>query len=357
MKKCLLLVFLFFGGLVRAQAPADAAKSGSDAAAEARALESRLGELETKTSTWDKIVARLPRFSGYVQAGYQYSDKSSAFFLKRVRLSLAGGIAPKLDYKIQFEFCKPRLVDAFIQYRPFDCLNIKLGQYKVPFSIENTDYSPNKLEFIEYPMVLQKLMGFSDVCGFSATGRDLGATLCGGFFKRDGYSIVNYDLGVFNGEGINTKDANKSKDIAARLIVKPVKGLSLSGSYYWGEYGADCLKRERYAVGACYDRGAVVVRSEWMGGVTGMPDAGDMTSDGWYVMAGWRATRSLMPVARFENFTLDTARRAATRQNNYTVGLLWAPVKYLRCQLNYTYEDYAAAAGNNVLSLMFTGMF
>ena len=352
MKK-LLFFALLLGGSAFAQAPSQAVEAGS---ADISAFESRLGELETRTSTWQKIVARLPKFSGYVQAGYQYSDEASTFFLKRVRLSLAGDIvANKLDYKIQFEFCKPQLVDAYIQYRPFDQLNVKLGQYKVPFSIENTDYIPTKLEFIEYPMVLQKLMGFSDVCGISATGRDLGATLYGGFFKRDGYSIVNYDLGVFNGAGINTKDNNKTKDIAARLTVKPVKGLLLSGSYYWGEYGASYFRRERYAAGICYDRGAVVVRSEWIGGRTGSAD-GTLDSDGWYAMAGWRASDKWMPVARFEQFTLDTAHRSASRQNNYTVGLLWAPVKYLRCQLNYTYEDYAVS-GNNVLSLMFTGMF
>lgn len=354
MKKLFLSAFLLLGGLASAQTPA----TGDAGPAEAGTLESRLGELETRTSAWQKIVARLPRFSGYVQAGYQYSDDASTFFLKRVRLSLAGDISPKFDYKIQFEFCKPRLVDAFIQYRPFSQLNVRVGQYKVPFSIENTECSPTRMELIEYPLVLQKLMGFSDVCGFSATGRDLGATLYGGFFKRDGYSIVNYDFGVFNGEGINTRDANKSKDIAARLIVKPVEELMLSGSYYRGEYGASCLERERYAAGICYDRGAVVVRSEWIGGVTGMADTGrSMTSDGWYVTAGWRAPRNLMFAARFENFTLDTARRSATRQNNYTAGVSWSPVKYLRCQLNYTYEDYAAAANNNALSLMFTGMF
>ncbi|MCM1151295.1 MAG: OprO/OprP family phosphate-selective porin [Alistipes sp.] len=232
MKKPLLSLFLFLGGMAVAQTPATETP-GNAGSTGVPALESRLGELETKTTAWQKIVARLPRFSGYVQAGYRYSDLASAFFLKRVRLSLAGDIvADKLDYKIQFEFCKPQLVDAYIRYKPFNQLNVKIGQYKIPFSIENTDYVPTKLEFIEYPMVLQKLMGFSDVCGLSATGRDLGATLCGGFFRREGYSIVNYDLSVFNGEGINTKDANKSKDIAARLTIEPVRGLLLSGSYY-----------------------------------------------------------------------------------------------------------------------------
>lgn len=354
MKKLFLSAFLLLGGLVSAQTPA----TGDSGPAEVQALESPEGEPETRTTAWQKIAARLPRLSGYVQAGYRYSDDASEFLVKRVRLSLAGDISPKFDYKIQFEFRKPQLLDAFIRYRPFRQLNVRVGQYKVPFSIENTECSPTRMELIEYPLVLQKLMGSGDICGLSSSDRDLGASLCGGFFKRDGYCIVNYDLGVFNGEGINTRDANKSKDLAARLAIRPVEGVLLSGSYYRGEYGDAHLQRERYAAGISYDRGAVVVRSEWIGGVTGMADTGgSMTSDGWYVTAAWRAPRRLMFVARFENFTPDTARRSATRQNNYTAGVAWSPVQYLRCQFNYTYEDYAAVAGNNVLSLMFTGMF
>lgn len=359
MKKLFLFVFLFFGTAAFAQTPSGTGTS--EQSGTTPTLESRLGEVETKMTTWQKIVAGLPKLSGYVQAGYQYTDNSSAFFLKRVRLSLAGDIvAEKLDYKIQFEFCKPQLVDAYVQYKPLRQLNIRLGQYKVPFSIDNTEYVPTQLELIEYPLALRKMMGFGeDLCGISATGRDLGAMLFGGFLKRDGYSIINYDLGLFNGEGINTSDKNKSKDLAARLTIKPVKGLMISGSYYWGEYGASYLLRERYAAGICYDRGAVVVRSEWIGGRTGSAD-GSFDSDGWYVMAGWRAPHNLMPAARFETFTQNDMARSATRQTNYTVGLLWAPVKYFRCQLNYTYEDYGSAydlSGRNVVAVMFTGVF
>ncbi len=305
-------------------------------------------------------VGRL-RISGFVQAGYQYSDASSEFFVKRARLSLAGGIAPKLDYKIQFEFCKPRLVDAYVQYRPLPQLGFRAGQFKIPFSIENTEYGVFAFEFIDYPLALRRLMGFDDICGLAASGRDIGAACCGGFFKRDGYSVLRYDIAVLNGQGINTKDANKSKDLAARLIVMPWAGVSVSGSYYRGEYGAAHVLRERYSVGACYDRGSVVVRGEWIGGITGMADTGcNMQSGGWYAMAGWRAPRNLMFTVRFDSFAPDCERRADTRQNNYTAGLLWSPLKRLRCQLNYTYEDYGAAsdlAGRNVATLLFTGVF
>ena len=133
----LLLSLLPFGAFAGEPAPASAA--GEPTVAE---LSAQLEALKARTSTWDKIAARLPRISGYVQTGYEWSETSSTFFIKRVRLNLAGDIAEKLDYRVQIEFCGPKIVDAYIRYRPFEQLNFQLGEYKLPFSIENTDYVP-----------------------------------------------------------------------------------------------------------------------------------------------------------------------------------------------------------------------
>lgn len=350
----LLLSLLPFGAL--AGEPAAAPPAGAEPTVAELAAE--VGALKARTSAWDKILSRLPRISGYVQTGYEWSETSSTFFIKRVRLNLAGDIARKLDYRIQIEFCGPKIVDAYIRYRPFDELNFQLGEYKLPFSIENTEYVPLKYEFIEYPLPLRRLMGFNDICGLSATGRDMGAMLYGGFFRRGERRILNYNLGVFNGEGLNTKDRNKSKDLVARLTLCPVPGLQVAGSYYWGEYGADYLKRVRYGAGACYDRGPVVLRGEYISGTTGLPAGGGLDSDGWYAVGGWRVTPALMPVVRYDTFLENTSENAS-RQTNYTAGVTWQPVKYLRCQFNYTYEEYAsrAAANRNVVSLMLSGIF
>ena len=70
-------------------------------------LSAEVEALKAKTSTWDRILARLPEISGYVQAGCEWSETSSSFFIKRVRLNLAGAIAPKLDYRVQVEFVSP----------------------------------------------------------------------------------------------------------------------------------------------------------------------------------------------------------------------------------------------------------
>ena len=86
--------------------------------------------------------------------------------------------------------------------------------------------------------------------------------------------------------------------------------------------------------------------------------AAPFDSRGYYAMAACWVTPKWLPAARFEQFD-EVAGRSAARQTNYTAGVVWQPVKYLRCQLNYTYEDYAsrAAANRNVVSLMLSGIF
>lgn len=349
-------------------------------AAETPSLESLAAEvaaLKAQAAARDARLDRLPRLSGYVQAGYEWSDGSSSFFIKRVRLDLRGALARTLDYRVQLEFASsPKIVDAYLHYKPFRQLNFKLGEYKIPFTIENTDYVPLKFELIEYPLALQRLMGFAEPIGgryvggamqggetLKDTGRDMGLTLHGSFFPCGERALLSYDVGVFNGAGINLRDNNRSKDVVARLTLRPVRGLTLSGSWYGGEYGADCLERQRVSAGVCYDRGRGVVRGEWIGGRTGYAAteeyaAGTFDSSGWYVLGGVRLTPTLMPVVRYDTLLPDTAS-ADSRQTNWTAGILWHPVKYLRCQLNYTYEHYAAPGmtDRNVVAVMLTGIF
>ncbi|MEG0499381.1 MAG: porin, partial [Alistipes sp.] len=268
-----------------------------------------------------------PKISGYLQLGYKYTDDLSSFFVKRARVSFAGALASKLDYRLQIEFASPKIVDAFVRYRPFDALGVQLGEYKLPFTIENTEYNPLNCEFIQDALAMTYLVGLDDLCGVKSAGRDLGVMISGDFLPHGDHPILSYNLGVFNGEGINTWDANKSKDVVGRLMVRPVAGLVLSGSYYWGEYGKEYIKRTRFSAGACYDRGRVVVRSEYVGGTTKSLESG-----GWYAMGGIRATKSLLAAVRYDTFRHDRFD-SQTRQTNYTAALTWQPIKYLRCQL------------------------
>ena len=87
---------------------------------------------------------------------------------------------------------------------------------------------------------------------------------CGGSRQTATIRLVTYNVGVFNGEGINLKDKNKSKDVVARLMVQPLRALTFAGYYYWGEVGADYAQRTRYGGGACYDDGRWIARGEFL---------------------------------------------------------------------------------------------
>lgn len=331
MKKILLFILLLGAYTAEAQSTTEL-----EQAQQIAQLQEQVDELNNKSSKWDKIIGALPKISGYAQIRYDYNTMgagTSTFQLRRVRLSLAGDISPKIDYKLQAELTSFKLLDAYFSYKPFKQLNLRAGQFKLPFSIENTDYSPTKLELIDYPMALTYLVGFSEELGddvIKANGRDLGVKLYGEFC--DG--VIGYDLGVFNGTGVNSKDNNKSKDVVGRLSIRPLDGLLISGSYMWGEYSYEYITRERWGAGICYDKGPWVARAEYIGGKTD-----EMKSDGWYVLGGYRFCKNFMGVARYDTFTWDNDDRSDSTDRTYTIGVLWQPVKYLRLQVNYAYQD------------------
>ncbi len=96
-----------------------------------------------------------------------------------------------------------------------------------------------------------------------------------------------------------------------------------------------------------------MVRGEWIGGRTG-----SLKSEGWYAMGGVRFDHGLMAALRYDTF-IEDRDAASTRRRNYTAGLSWQPLRYFRCQLDYTYEYYAAAGvrDRNVVAVLLTGMF
>lgn len=325
----------------------------------------------THAITWDDVKQHL-RLSGYIQTSYnlEVADSqiaNSTFRIRRARLSFAGNIFEQerwgsADYRLQVDFASsPQIVDAWVRYRPFLQLGVQIGQFKVPLSIENSEYTPLQLEFIDYSLVVQRLvrMGSNDVSGISSTGRDCGAQLYGGFFKREGYNLLNYNLALFNGNGINRSDNNPSKDFVGRIMVNPIREVTLAGYYQYGEGRigeGDHLTYQRYGGGVAYEGRHAFARGEYIAGVTG-----ELHSEGAYVAAGWKFSTAKAGdgsvAARFDYF--DDEVRTAAREFNYTLGVTYQPLKYLRLQLNYALKHYPnqERVVANVLSVMVSGIF
>ena len=194
-----------------------------------------------------KLIGDYLSISGWMNIQYDYEsqlqndgatlDQINTFNVRRARLDVKGNITKNVEFRVQGDFAgTPKLVDGFVKVKLHKSFNIQAGQFKIPFTFENPQ-SPLTLEGIEYAQVISKLSGYSDMSGVKtySGGRDVGLMIYGNFFKfeRNGKEIpiLTYKLGVFNGNGMNNKDANLAKDIAGSIEVCPgVKGLMLATS-------------------------------------------------------------------------------------------------------------------------------
>lgn len=230
-----------------------------------------------------KEVFCMPKLSGYAIGQYQYSGKynseSNTFSLRMVRLSLDGRILNDFAYKLQGQVNgntttlgeSPRIVDVFIEWQKYDFIKIKVGQFKRPFTFENP-MNPIDQGFMSYAQNVTNLSGFNDRTGeHSSNGRDIGIQLQGDLLKiKEGRALLHYQIGVFNGQGINTKDVDNQKDIIGGLWVMPISGMRLGAFGWTGSYarkdnnGIKSLSKRRYAISGEYVTNDWTFRSEYI---------------------------------------------------------------------------------------------
>ena len=241
-------------------------------------------------------LASKPKFSGYIMTQYQYSSQenaeSNSFNVRMARLSLEGRILKDFYWKTQIQFNgntstlgnSPRVVDAFAEWQKYPFFKVKIGQYKRPFTFENP-MNPIDQGFMSYAQNVNKLAGFSDRVGEHASnGRDIGLQFQGDFIKNAaGRNLVHYQIGVFNGQGINVKDVDQRKDVIGGLWVMPVSGLRIGAFGWTGSYsrkgswtavtpegttvekkGVRTLDRNRYALSVEYAANDWTLRSEYI---------------------------------------------------------------------------------------------
>lgn len=306
--------------------------------------------------------------SGYLQGGVMYTDNDDAsmstFYLKRARVSLTGKAAEeKIDYRLQVDMAgSPKICDLYFRYKPSDAIGFQLGQFKVPFAIENDLYGPTTVELIDYSYIttlLARNNGKYD--GIASTGRDIGFQVYGAFGEEQGYNMLSYNIGVFNGAGINAADNNEYKDLVARLIFKPSKELSISGSVMSTRTSNDAnsVRSDRWSVGGIYDTDQFIIRSEYAGAE--FYDAFDV--DTFYVLGGYKIKKDWMLIARYETLNEDyDINDIDWNTNRMTLGAVYKPYSFLRLQLNYSLEnsgieDAKSRIKSGGLNFMVTAIF
>lgn len=219
------------------------------------------------------------KFSGYGMVQYQASDQdakeSNGFNLRLVRMALEGRAHEDFYWKVQMQIngntydpdkssTDIRLVDLFGEWQKYEFFKVKAGQFKRPFTFENPMH-PITQGFMSYSQNVSKLAGFSDRCGGNASnGRDIGVQIQGDLLKNaEGRNLLHYQVGVFNGEGINQKDKDNRKDIIGGMWVMPIKGMRI-GAFGWTGSRAGVGEKNRYALSGEYAQNDWTFRTEYI---------------------------------------------------------------------------------------------
>ncbi len=187
-------------------------------------------------------------FLGYGQFGATVFDPSYRFVrpdapfdfsLRRARLTTLATVHRDVEFMVELGTPTMRaipstvpsttppdfgLVEARVSLNVFeDWFQLRVGKFTGPFSRENSKSARN-LDFIERANILSSLLLAP------ALDTQLGAM----FFGRAAAGIVNYYIGIFNGNGTSiasASDNNAYKEIQAKLEFHPHKNMMFGFGY------------------------------------------------------------------------------------------------------------------------------
>lgn len=288
---------------------------------------------------------------GYGLLTYKYNDVAKLHNDFRVRvafLSLSGQLTNNLSYCLWAELVDPTLYEYYITWTPFTQLNIRAGQFKVPFTIENP-ISLTQLETIYNTRSISNLAGMADDVqalykGHNSAGRDLGIQISGSLLNNGKYDLIQYAMGVFQGAGMNTTDPDNNKDFAGMLLFQPFEGLRVGGGAYLGQstyntssenYLLEEHVRNRWVLSSEYKSDRFYARAEWLHG-----NDGGIKKEGLYGTALYYIKPNKLNVAAKVDY-FNKNKDTNSEVMDYTVGLNYYFYPKCRLQLNYIYSDYS----------------
>ena len=308
--------------------------------------------------------ASTPKFGGYVIGKYAYTSQAgqnsnNGFSQRLVRAYVDGTILKDFKYRVQIQANNAsfHMKDYFVEWAHWKEFSVKVGQYKRAFLFENP-YNPWNVGFGDYSQVTKKFAGMGDYNGegSSTGGRDQGIQIQGDVLPMGdgGYRLIHYQLQLMNGQGINTADANSTKDIIGTLQVQPIKDLYI-GAFAWkGNYtsGAATVDRNRWALAAKYEHNDWSARAEYVNSkghkISEIQADGTFSgagkADGWYAAVGVPCTDWLKVYAKYDVYRDQASKETA--RTMYSVAPNMQIHKNLMLQLQYNFVDDAPTSSH-----------
>lgn len=359
---------------------------------------------QKEQTTWEKIISHMPKFSGYLQTGWNWSKTSatgsranSSFQAKRLRLIMDGNVGEKVDFRLQIEAFNGiagstngngqktvQVMDAFATLKLMPELKIRAGQFYTPLGYENYDISPKTLETVDFSNIVYR-MACRNPYEYNLVdyGRDLGVMIMGDAFDSGkGFRYLHYDLALTNGSLPTKDDRNSSKDVYASVTVRPMKYFNIKTTYNYGRYSTQNIggstgvgsgkysPMNRMVVGAWYnDPQGLDLRAEYGLMKSKVDGIKFIDEQGAYFLAAYHLNKWL-PMVRWDMYKDSSEQGAAgvvtgnnkTTTNNYNrilLGVNYQLYKNVTIQFNYHHyfynKDVEAANGyaaTNQIQLM-----
>lgn len=342
-----------------------------------------------------KVKGRIQADANFVSAPKALGDKGLGFSseFRRIRLGGEGKLGAGFGYKLEAELSDNAvdLVDTFVTY--------ERGPWLLTFGNQNPLQSLDELtgdtsgSFMERA-AFTDAFGFERRLGISAQYRRGPLLAQLGVFSDDISALANDSDGPAGG------DENNSYSVDGRIVYAPRLGgaqLHLGASAHWRRLGRIAASPVRYRqrpyahssnsrligtpalsvsqetlhgveLAAIRGRWHMAAEGHWFRAVR--PGAPDLNFSGAYAEVGYYLTRgdsrpygggmfgatnpvrpldkggmgALQLNLRYDYLELNSAGIRGGTQNGYMAALIWAPIQYLRFNLNYALLDYSGAA-------------
>ncbi len=185
-------------------------------------------------------------FLNYFGPGVRHTKRKSTLSVRRARIELAGEMMGRWQWALQVEAAptafnnasgkeqisagpagsdpnadtpsyapiqtaayRTRPVLAYVNYRATDMLNVQVGQFNLPFTMENRT-STNHITFMERALPTR--------AWGAPTVKDIGVRLWGHFKNRS----LNWSWAVVQGDGMNKPNADNRATTAMRVYTRPL---------------------------------------------------------------------------------------------------------------------------------------
>ncbi len=248
------------------------------------------------------------------------------FKLRRTNIGMKGNLSEDFKFNVMFDPARSEkiLKDLWLDYDGIPHHTVRFGQMKPGVTADSLRSSSRNFTAARSQI------------GRIGNEREQGMALLGQ------WKYLDYQLGLYNGNGENRTDTNNKYALGGRITLRPLAGVmneekwgrfELGGSYFDGQAGTNDLltDRDRYGLEARYHHNKFQLNTEYMA----FENPGGIEGHGWYAEGIYKLTPKFDLVARYDR--LDPNRLiAANSVTEYILGFNYLVEKYnIRLGLNY----------------------